>query len=107
MSPEQDTATAGDVLSAIGDAASQLGSFVSHMLDEQPGVALAAAAAAGFVMGGGLASPIGTRITTSTVRATLGNVATLVALDLLRRAVEDGERTSGSPQSASASTASQ
>ena len=102
MSPDENTASAGDVISSLGDAASQLGSFINNMIEEQPGVTLAAAAAAGFVMGGGLASPLGSRITTSTVRATLGNVATLVALDLLRRAVEDGGRTSGSPESARA-----
>jgi hypothetical protein len=82
--------TASEVLRALGDAASHLGAFVSHMLDEQPGTALAAALAAGFIAGGGLASPIGTRVTSSTIKATLGNVATLVALDLLRRALEDG-----------------
>jgi hypothetical protein len=107
MSPEERTTTAagdltaGEVLSSLGEAASQLGSYFSTMIEEQPGVTLAAAAAAGFVMGGGLMSRLGTRITTSTVRATLGNVATLVALDLLRRAVEDGGSRSGSPESAS------
>jgi len=93
MSLNPDAATtpsAGDVLRALGDAATQLGAFVSHVLDEQPGTAIAAAVAAGFVVGGGLASPIGTRVTSSTVKATLGNVASLVALDLLRRALEDG-----------------
>jgi len=82
--------TAGEVLGALGEAASQLGAFVSHMVDDQPGVALAAAFTAGFISGGGLTSPIGTRITSSTIRATFGNVATLVALDLLRRALENG-----------------
>jgi uncharacterized membrane protein YfcA len=86
---------AGEVVGAIGEAASQLGSFVSHMLDEQPATALAAALAAGFIAGGGLTSRIGTRLTASTVRATLGNVATLVAVDLLRRALENGEHSSG------------
>jgi hypothetical protein len=106
MSPEERSAatgggvTAGEVLSSLGEAASQLGSYLSNMIDEQPGVTLAAAAGAGFVVGGGLMSPLGTRITTSTVRATLGNVATLVALDLLRRAIEDGGSRSGSPESA-------
>jgi hypothetical protein len=96
------SASAGDVISSLGDAASQLGTFLSTMLEEQPGVTLAAAAAVGFVMGGGLASPLGSRITTSTVRATLGNVATLVALDFLRRAVEDGGSRSGSAESTGA-----
>jgi uncharacterized membrane protein YfcA len=92
--------SAGDVVGALGEAASQLGSFVSHMLDEQPATALAAALAAGFVAGGGLTSPIGTRLTASTVRATLGNVATLVALDLLRRALENGDQSSGAQSTA-------
>jgi hypothetical protein len=96
---EHNVASAGEVVSSLGEAASQLGSFMSTMIEEQPGVTLAAAAAAGFVMGGGLNSSLGSRITTSTVRATLGNVATLVALDLLRRAVDGGSR-SGSSQSA-------
>ena len=82
--------SASDVFGALEDAASQLGSFVSRMVDEQPGMVLASAVAAGFIIGGGLASPIGGRITTSTIRATFGNVATLVALDLLRRALENG-----------------
>ncbi|HZP41825.1 MAG TPA: hypothetical protein VFD84_09990 [Candidatus Binatia bacterium] len=79
---------ATEVLHALREAASQLGSFVSHMMREQPGVALIGALAAGFVTGGGLVSPVGARLTASTLRATLGNVATLVALDLVRRAVE-------------------
>jgi len=79
---------AGDVFGALGEAAGQLGSFASHLLEDQPGTALLAALAAGFITGGGLVSPIGTRLTSATVRATLGNVATLVALDLLRRALE-------------------
>ncbi len=84
--------SAGEVLRSLADAAAHLGAFVSHMLDEQPATAVAAALAAGFVAGGGMASPIGTRLTSTTIRATLGNVASLVALDLLRRALEDGER---------------
>lgn len=79
---------AGEVLNALGEAASQLGSFVSHMMREQPGVALIGALAAGFITGGGRVSPVGARLTATTLRATLGNVATLVALDLVRRAVE-------------------
>jgi uncharacterized membrane protein YfcA len=82
--------TAGEVLDALGAAASQLGAYASHMVDDQPGMALAAAVTAGFLAGGGLNSPIGTRITSTTIRATFGNVATLVALDLLRRALENG-----------------
>ena len=92
--------SAGDVVGAIGEAASQLGSFVSHLLDQQPATAVAGALAAGFVAGGGLTSRIGTRLTATTVRATLGNVATLVALDLLRRALENGEQSSGAQSTA-------
>jgi hypothetical protein len=80
----------GDVLGALGEAASQLGSYVATVIDEQPGTAIAAAFAAGFVAGGGLASSLGVRLTTTTLRATVGNVAALVALDLVRRALEDG-----------------
>jgi hypothetical protein len=82
--------SAGQVLQAVGDAAAHLGSFVSHMIEEQPATALLGALATGFVAGGGLLSPLGTRVTSSAIRATVGNVATLVALDLLRRALEDG-----------------
>src|SRR5437870_716148 len=32
--------SAGDVLGAVGEAASQLGSFASHLLEDQPGTAL-------------------------------------------------------------------
>ncbi|HJQ84492.1 MAG TPA: hypothetical protein VKA21_10475 [Candidatus Binatia bacterium] len=90
MTTEGTEPKVGEVLRALGEAASQLGSYVSYVLEEQPGTALAAALAAGFIAGGGLASPIGTRVTSTTVKATLGNVASLVALDLLRRALEDG-----------------
>ena len=91
---------AGDVLSAVGEAASQLGSFASHLLEEQPGTALIGALVAGFIAGGGLASPIGTRVTSATVRATFGNVATLVALDLLRRALDVEGASNGDRESA-------
>lgn len=100
MSPGQGSEpSASQVFDALEDAASQLGSFVSRMVDEQPGMVLAGALAAGFIVGGGLASRIGGRIATSTIRATFGNIATLVALDLLRRALEDGGRTSAGSQS--------
>jgi hypothetical protein len=105
MSPEAGTTPSmGEVFGSLEDAASQLGSFVSRMVDEQPAMVLASALAAGFVFGGGLVSPIGGRITTSTIRATLGNVATLVALDLLRRALEDGGQASGSAESSGPGT---
>ena len=105
MSPDAGSQPSmGEVFGALEDAASQLGSFVSRMVEEQPAMVLASALAAGFVFGGGLASPIGGRITTSTIRATFGNVATLVALDLLRRALEDGGQTRGSAESPSPGT---
>jgi len=100
MSRDEATeANAGEVIRALGDAAAQLGTFVSHVLEEQPGTAIAAAVAAGFIAGGGLASPIGTRVTSSTVKATLGNVASLVALDLLRRALDDRGENRGAAES--------
>jgi hypothetical protein len=102
MSPAQGSApSASDVFGALEDAASQLGSFVTRMIEDQPGMVLAGALAAGFIVGGGLASPIGGRITSSTIRATFGNVASLVALDLLRRALEDGGAARGSAESPS------
>lgn len=79
-----------EVASAFGSAASQLGTLVSRTIDEQPAVALAGALAAGFIAGGGLVSPLGLRIATTTLRATLGNVAAITALDLLRRELKDG-----------------
>jgi hypothetical protein len=79
-----------EVASAFGSAASQLGALVSRTLEEQPGIALAGALAAGFVAGGGLTSPLGLRIASTTLRATLGNVAAIAALDLLRRELNDG-----------------
>ncbi len=91
---------AGDVAAALGEAASQLGAFVTHVIDEQPGVAIAAAAAAGFLAGGGLNSRVGARLTTTTLRATLGNLTTLVALDLLRRALEENGGADASAESA-------
>jgi hypothetical protein len=93
-----------EVLSALEDAASEIGSVASRMVGEQPALLLMGALAAGFVVGGGLASPIGGRITTGTLRATFGNLATLVALDLLRRALEEGGRTRGSAESADTGT---
>jgi uncharacterized membrane protein YfcA len=87
---EATTPRMSEVASAIGEAATQLESFVSTVIEEQPGVALAAAAAAGFLAGGGLNSRIGTRLTTGTLKATLGNLTTLMALDMLRRALENG-----------------
>lgn len=83
-------ATPREVASAFGNAANQLGTLVSRTLEEQPAVALAGALAAGFVAGGGLVSPLGLRIAATTLRATLGNVATMAALDMMRRELNDG-----------------
>jgi hypothetical protein len=80
----------GEVAAAIGEAATQLESFVTTVIEEQPGVAIAAVAAAGFVAGGGLNSRVGSRLTTGTLKATLGNLAALMALDMVRRALENG-----------------
>jgi hypothetical protein len=82
---------AGEVVAALGEAATRLEAFVGTVIDKQPGVALAAAAAAGFVAGGGLNSRLGSRLTTGTLKATLGNLTTLMALDLVRRALEPGD----------------
>ncbi len=105
MSPGADTPSpVNEVLSALEDAASEIGSVASRMVGDQPALLLMGALAAGFVVGGGLASSIGGRITTGTIRATFGNLATLVALDLLRRALEEGGRTRGSAESAHTGT---
>jgi hypothetical protein len=79
-----------EVASALGSAANQVGTLVSRTLEEQPAAALVGALVAGFVAGGGLVSPLGLRIAATTLRATLGNVATVAALDMLRRELNDG-----------------
>lgn len=84
------TPTVADVLASLGDAAKTLGTYVTHTADEHPAVTLAAALGAGFVVGGGLLSPIGARLLAATARTTAGNVATLITLDLVRRALEEG-----------------
>jgi hypothetical protein len=91
-----------EVLSALSDAAKTLGTYVAHAVDETPGVTLAAAVAAGFVVGGGLLSPLGGRLVAATARATAGNVATLITLDLVRRALEEGGAARGGNASARA-----
>ena len=89
-----------EVLQAFGDAAERLGSYLSRLVEEQPAVAVATALAAGFVAGGGLVSPVGTRATAVALRATAGNLASLVVLDVLRRALqEDGEAGERAPGS--------
>lgn len=82
--------SATDVLSKLGEVAATLGAYVTRTVDDHPGVALGAALTAGFVVGGGLISPLGARLMAATARATAGNVASLITLDLLRRALEDG-----------------
>ena len=101
MRREEARPGAGEVLRTLGDAASELGSFVTTLVEEQPATALMAALAAGFIAGGGLFSPIGTRLTSGTIRATLGNVATLAALDLVRRRLEEGGRRRGTQSAVS------
>ena len=91
----------GEIMAALGKTANQLGTFVSKMLDEQPTMALVTAVAAGFIAGGGLSSKLGARLTDTTVRATMGNLTTLMALDLLRRGLEDGGSV-GNPEPARA-----
>ena len=76
--------------SSFGDAANQLGALVAQTVEQKPQVALAGALAAGFVVGGGLISPLGLRLATTTLRATLGNVVTMAALDVVRRELIDG-----------------
>jgi hypothetical protein len=83
-------ATPRAVASSFGNAANQLGTLVAQTIEEKPQVALASALAAGFVVGGGLISPLGLRIAATTLRATLGNVATMAAMDVLRRELIDG-----------------
>jgi len=105
VSPSADTQSpVNEALSVLEDAASEIGSVASRLVGEQPALLLMGALAAGFVVGGGLATRIGGRITTGTIRATFGNLATLVALDLLRRALEEGGRIRGSAESAHTGT---
>lgn len=91
-----------EVLEAVGEAARELSAYASHVVREQPGAALVAALVAGFVTGGGLLSPIGMRLATGTLRAAAGNVSSLVALDLVRRAVGGESRGDPSRDHASA-----
>jgi hypothetical protein len=92
--------TGGEVLGAMGEAAARLGAFTSRLIEERPSVALSAALAAGFIVGGGLASRLGSRLTGAALRAGMTNVGTLAALDLVRRAVEDhlGTASNGTSQ---------
>jgi hypothetical protein len=94
MSPAEQTAHSApsgrEVLDQLEEAATHLSAYVSRLFEEQPVTVLAGALAAGFVFGGGLASRLGMRLTTTGLRMALGNATTLVALDLVRRAFEDG-----------------
>lgn len=94
--------TVSEVLSALSGAAKTLGAYVAHTIDERPGVTVATSLAAGFVVGGGLISPLGGRLAAATARATVGNVASLITLDLLRRALEEGATGRGGGESARA-----
>jgi hypothetical protein len=86
----QEAPSAREVFSQLGETATQLSTYVSRLFDEQPVTVLAGALAAGFILGGGLASRVGARLTASGLRMALGNATTLVALDIVRRAIEDG-----------------
>lgn len=90
MSARDENPEVGEVLSAVGEAARELTAYASNAVRDQPGVALVAALAAGFIAGGGLVSPLGVRIAAGTLRATVGNLTTLIALDVIRRTVEGG-----------------
>ena len=91
--------TVADVFAALGEASAALGSLVSHLVEEEPALALAAALGAGFIAGGGLTSPLGTALMNRGLRAAVANLGTFAVLDLLRRGREDGV---GSPESARA-----
>jgi len=91
--------TVADVFGALGEAASALRSLVSHLLEEDPTLALVAAAGAGFIAGGGLTSPLGATVTSRAFRAAVANLGTFAALDLFRRGMEEGF---GSPEGARA-----
>ena len=91
--------TVADVFAALGEATAALGSLVSHLVQEEPALALAAAMGAGFIAGGGLTSPLGTTLMNRGVRAAVANLGTFAVLDLLRRGREDG---GGSPEGARA-----
>ena len=95
-SSHQSTPTVADVVGALGEATSALGSLVSHLLEEDPTLALVTALGTGFIAGGGLTSPLAANVMSRVLRATAANLGTFAALDLLRRALEgDG----GSPES--------
>jgi len=58
-----DAPTVGEVIGAVGDAAARLQTYMSRMLQEEPALTTGAVVLAGFVLGGGLLSPLGMRLT--------------------------------------------
>jgi hypothetical protein len=66
-------------------AATDVSALVSGLVREQPIAALGVALGVGFIAGGGLSTPLGTRLTAVAARATFGKVATVAALEVLRR----------------------
>ena len=91
--------TVSEVVSSLSSAARTLGAYVTRTIDERPGITLAASLGAGFVVGGGLISPLGGRIVAATARATIGNVTSLITLDLVRRALAEGGARRGGGES--------
>jgi len=81
-----DAPTVGEVIGAVGDAAARLQTYMSRMLQEEPALTTGAGVLAGFVLGGGLLSPLGMRLT----RTAVSNVSAILALELLRRAFNTG-----------------
>ena len=82
--------TVADVFAALGEATAALGSLVSHLVQEEPALALAAAVGAGFIRGGGLTSPLGTTLMNRGVRAAVANLG-IVGYDALFLSASGGE----------------
>src|SRR5262249_22756280 len=80
-----DSPTVGEVIGAVGDATAQLQTYVSRMVQEEPALTTAGVVV-GFVLGGGLLTPLGARLT----RAAVSNVSAILAPELLRRAFNSG-----------------
>src|SRR5262249_2742432 len=81
-----DAATVGEVIEAVGEAGARLQTYMSRMLHEEPPLTTGGVVLAGFVLGGGLLSPLGMRLT----RTAVSNVSAILALELLRRAFNTG-----------------
>jgi len=81
-----DSPTVGEVIGAVGDAAAQLQTYASRMVQEEPALTTAGVVVVGFVLGGGLLTPLGARLT----RAAVSNVSAILAPELLRRAFNSG-----------------